>query len=66
VTFLAGFDDGMGGVLINRFTASSKLMPCNLRSMAFGIWFLTLLASTLPLFFRYQKPKIKTGVERFI
>jgi hypothetical protein len=34
---LGGFADGIGGVLIKRFMASSKLMPCNRRSMDFGM-----------------------------
>jgi len=36
---LADFDDGMGGAAINRFIASSKLIPFKRKSMAFGMVF---------------------------
>lgn len=35
--FLAFLDVGGGGLAISRLTASSKLIPRNLRSSAFGI-----------------------------
>ena len=34
---MAFFEDGGGGVFASRFMASSKLIPCNLKSMAFGM-----------------------------
>jgi hypothetical protein len=43
---LAFFEVGGGGVFASRFMASSKLIPGNLRSMAFGMRE------------RYHKPKI--------
>jgi len=35
--FLAGFEADIGGAAINRFIASSKLIPCRRRSMALGM-----------------------------
>jgi len=61
--FFADFDDGGGGVLASRFTASSKLM-FNLKSMALGITIFYLVADSLPLFFPHQKSKGKISLTR--
>lgn len=62
------FEDGGGGVFARRFMASSKLIPCNRRSMAFGIFGFGLYLLSIYHFsngIKSKNPKQKGLVDSF-